>query len=157
MFLHMQLKAKMDGIIIKYNEDGEPNGSAGAPILNVLLKQNLSNVLAIVTRYFGGTLLGTGGLVNSYTSVVTKALEKTEYIEKKKGYEVELIINYDNIEKLKKYLNKKEINILNIEYKDDIKINIEIVENIFENLKKDNLKQIKEKILNIKILKEKYV
>jgi putative IMPACT (imprinted ancient) family translation regulator len=53
-------------------------GSAGAPILNVLLKQNLSNVLAIVTRYFGGTLLGIGGLVNSYTSVCYKSIRKSK-------------------------------------------------------------------------------
>ena len=64
------------GIAVKYNDDGEPQGTAGSPILKLILGRELSNVLVIVTRYFGGILLGTGGLVRAYTGATGKALEK---------------------------------------------------------------------------------
>ena len=64
----------------KYSDDGEPAGTAGAPMLTILKEQHLFNVLVIVTRYFGGILLGTGGLVRAYSDVEKMALEKVEYI-----------------------------------------------------------------------------
>ena len=63
------------GIAVKYNDDGEPQGTAGAPILKLILEKGLSNILVIVTRYFGGILLGTGGLVRAYSGVVEEALK----------------------------------------------------------------------------------
>ena len=70
------------GIAVKYNDDGEPQGTAGAPILKLILEQGLSNILVVVTRYFGGVLLGTGGLVRAYTGATEKALESANIIEK---------------------------------------------------------------------------
>ena len=70
------------GIIEKSSDDGEPSGTAGAPMLTILSKNNLANVLVIVTRYFGGILLGTGGLVKAYSSATTVALENANVIEK---------------------------------------------------------------------------
>ena len=60
---------------------GEPSGTAGSPILKILLEQGLSNVLVVVTRYFGGILLGTGGLVRAYSDATLKALENTTFVE----------------------------------------------------------------------------
>ena len=71
-----------DRIIEKQNDDGEPSGTAGAPMLNILTKKNLNNVLIIVTRYFGGILLGTGGLVKAYSDASIQAIEKAKEIEK---------------------------------------------------------------------------
>ena len=65
-----------NGIVNRFSDDGEPSGTAGGPMLNILTSQNLSNVLVIVTRYFGGILLGTGGLVKAYTTASLEALNK---------------------------------------------------------------------------------
>ena len=141
------------GIAIKYNDDGEPQGTAGAPILKLLLEKGLSNILVIVTRYFGGILLGTGGLVRAYSGAVEEALKKVEITEKAKGYEVKIQVNYDNLENLKYYLEKMNIKILKVEYSDKIEIFIDIF--------KDNLAEIinnnKFKIEKHNILKEKFV
>ena len=80
--LHMRQKLETGGVAVKYNDDGEPQGTAGAPILKLILEKGLSNILVIVTRYFGGILLGTGGLVRAYSGAVEAALEKAQIIQK---------------------------------------------------------------------------
>ena len=65
----------------KSSDDGEPSGTAGAPMLNLLSKNELVNCLAVVTRYFGGILLGTGGLVRAYSEVTKKAIEGANIVE----------------------------------------------------------------------------
>ena len=114
------------GIAVKYNDDGEPQGTAGAPILKLILEKGLSNILVIVTRYFGGILLGTGGLVRAYSGVVEEALRKAQIIEKARGYEVKIQVNYDNLENLRYHLEKMNIKILKVEYSEKIEITIEI-------------------------------
>lgn len=64
-----------EGGVVRYSDDGEPQGTAGMPMLDVLRRENLTNVLCVVTRYFGGVLLGTGGLVRAYTKSTQLALE----------------------------------------------------------------------------------
>ena len=80
------------GIINKMSDDGEPSGTAGNPMLSILLKKELVNVLVIVTRYFGGILLGTGGLVRAYSEATIEAIEKAKFVIEENGYEIELII-----------------------------------------------------------------
>ena len=70
-----------DNIIEKASDDGEPSGTAGGPMLNILQKNNLANILIVVTRYFGGILLGTGGLVRAYSDALLEALEKTSKVK----------------------------------------------------------------------------
>lgn len=141
------------GIAVKYNDDGEPQGTAGAPILKLILEKGLSNILVIVTRYFGGILLGTGGLVRAYSGVVEEALKKVEITEKAKGYEVKIQVNYDNLESLKYYLKKMNIKILKVEYSDKIEIIIDIFKDNLEEITNNN----KFKIEKHNILKEKFV
>ena len=74
-------------VISRYSDDKEPQGTAGRPVLFLLNQNNLYNVLAVVTRYFGGTLLGKGGLIRAYTKSVKLALENTEIIELGESYE----------------------------------------------------------------------
>ena len=80
-------------LIERASDDGEPSGTAGGPMLNILQKNNLCNVLVVVTRYFGGILLGTGGLVRAYSEATTKAIEKAEKVTKTSGIEMEALKN----------------------------------------------------------------
>lgn len=99
-------------------DDGEPSGTAGLPILNILKKNNLTNVLAIVIRYFGGIKLGAGGLVRAYSNSVNETLKLTNIIELTEGYLVKLEFNYDQIKLVDYILIDKKI--INKEYNDNI-------------------------------------
>lgn len=143
-------------IIKKASDDGEPSGTAGAPILNVLERKELSNVIAIVTRYFGGILLGTGGLVRAYSTAVIKAIEKAKIIDLVKGYEIEVNVNYQNLENLKYYCNINFFNIANILYEENIKLIIEIPKTKIEQFEND-CDDRKINIISSKILQEKNI
>lgn len=143
-------------IIEKLSDDGEPSGTAGAPMLDIIRKYNLCNVLIIVTRYFGGILLGTGGLVRAYSSATIKAIEGAEKIYMCKGYEMQIEIDYNNLEVFKYYCKKNNIQITNITYLDVVICNIELEKHIKEKIIDDiNKKEIK--INNVKVLCEKYI
>ncbi len=114
--------------INKFSDDGEPSGTAGAPMLSILNNNNLCNVLVIVTRYFGGILLGTGGLVRAYSNATLQALENAEYINKILGYTIEVVMDYENLQYFKYYCEKKDINIVKMEYLEKIKCIIEVAE-----------------------------
>ena len=138
---------KEEQMIKKSSDDGEPSGTAGSPILNVIEKNGLCNVLVIVTRYFGGILLGTGGLVRAYTEATIKAIEKANIVLQEEGYEIEITTTYSDIEKIKYYCNKNQIKISNIEYEENVKCTIEISEKE-KNKLLDNY-EYNEKIENI--------
>lgn len=144
------------GIAIKFNDDGEPSGTAGSPMLKVLLEKNLTNVLVVVTRYFGGTLLGTGGLVRAYTNVTLKALENTQIVKKTYGYEVKIQINYEDLEKIRFYLKTNQIKILNVKFLKNIEIILEISKKNMEKIVSENDKR-KLNISKFDILRQKYV
>lgn len=152
----MQQKLETGGIAIKYNDDGEPSGTAGSPILKIVLEQGLSNILVVVTRYFGGILLGTGGLVRAYSDATIKALEETEYIEKIMGYEVKISVEYDNYEQLKYYVSKSNLKIINTQFLENIEVTVEITKQKLDDLTNSNTKKTF-KILKYDILKEKYI
>lgn len=120
----------------KCSDDNEPSGTAGIPMLQVLEKKDLSNILVVVTRYFGGIKLGAGGLVRAYTNSVTNALENVEIIELIKGKNVDIVFNYDNVKKIDYLLKDKSI--LNKEFNDTIKYNLNIDNDTLELLKSIN-------------------
>ena len=143
------------GIAIKYNDDGEPSGTAGSPMLKVLLEKEITNVLVITTRYFGGTLLGTGGLVRAYTNATLKALENINIIKKTLGYEIQIQIDYSDFDKAKYYLKNINAKVLNVEYSENIKITVEISKNSLKELENKDSKKGFE-IIKYDILREKY-
>lgn len=122
--------------IQRFSDDGEPGGTAGIPMLNVLLKEELSNVLCVVIRYFGGIKLGAGGLVRAYTKSVTECLKVTDLMELEEGYKLRLKFNY-NDEKQIKYL-LKDSNILNEKYDLDVEYTVLVNNNVFDTLKNYN-------------------
>ena len=123
--------------IQRFNDDGEPGGTAGMPILNVLLKEELSNVLCVVIRYFGGIKLGAGGLVRAYTKSVTECLKVTDLLELEEGYKINLKFNY-NDEKQVKYL-LKDSNVLNEKYELDVVYEVLVNKDILDTLSNYNV------------------
>ena len=144
------------GLVNKMSDDGEPSGTAGAPMLNIITKNELTNILVVVTRYFGGILLGTGGLVKAYSEATISALEKAKIVNEEIGYEIEVAISYNEWEKFKYYCEKNNINIINVIYDEKIKSRIEVTDiektKINELIKENTLK-----IENLNIIKEKNI
>lgn len=147
---------KEEKIMEKASDDGEPSGTAGAPMLNILQKNDLINVLVIVTRYFGGVLLGTGGLVRAYSDSLLKAIEEGELIEKCQGTEMLVTIVYSEFDHFKYYCKNHNILITNVEYGEFIVCKIEIEDEKKEKLRKDF--ETKNIILrDIKEINKKYI
>lgn len=143
-------------VVEKSSDDGEPSGTAGGPMLNILQKSNLCNIVVVVTRYFGGILLGTGGLVRAYSDATQKAIEKCIKVYKVDGIEIEVKIDYANLDIFRYYCKNNEIKITKIDYAEDIILKIEME----KNRKNIFLKDIDTKTLNIKeyqLLQEKYI
>ncbi len=144
-----------ENVIDRSSDDGEPSGTAGAPMLNILKKENLCNILVVVTRYFGGILLGTGGLVRAYSQSTQEVIEKSNIILKKEGYVAIIEVEYKELEKLKYFCKKREINIIDVDYLENVSVKIEFKKEekeIFENKEKLNFDY-----LNYKIVQEKFI
>ena len=133
-----------DSIIEKSSDDGEPSGTAGAPMLNILSKEDIVNTLVIVTRYFGGILLGTGGLVKAYSEATKLALKEAKITKLDTGFIYNIEINYSDLENLKYFLKNNEINILKEEFFENVKLCVFVPKN-----KMDCIKFKKTNILNI--------
>lgn len=150
-----------DTIVEKSSDDGEPSGTAGAPMLNILQKNNLCNVLAIVTRYFGGILLGTGGLVKAYSDTLLLAIEKSEKTEKILGIEAQVTLDYNNLETFKYYCKKNNINIVELGYEEVVFGKIELEDCKFNKLLSDfetkDIKLLKLEILSKKIINKSII
>ena len=149
---------KDEQMIKKSSDDGEPSGTAGSPILNVIEKNKLCNVLIIVTRYFGGILLGTGGLVRAYTESARKAVNNASIVEQEEGYELEAVISYQDAEKFKYYCSKNSIRILDAKYEENVKLLIEVNEMEKKNILNNN--KFNEKMANIikyNTIRKKYI
>lgn len=144
------------GIVSKMSDDGEPSGTAGSPMLNIITKNNLVNVLVVVTRYFGGVLLGTGGLVKAYSEAALEAIKKAEFIKEEAGYEVKVIVEYGEYEKLNYYCNQNNINIINVKYSEKIECIIEMNNNE-KNKFIENLNEMNYKIEKYEVVKEKNI
>lgn len=144
------------GIKDKSSDDGEPGGTAGAPILNVITKNELVNVLVVVTRYFGGILLGAGGLVRAYSESTSEVIEKVEFTVKKSGYIAEIEISYQDLENVKYVLKSNKIKINEIVYEENVKLTIEIYEEFKVEIENDT-SSISKFVKKFKFLYRKYV
>lgn len=93
----------------KCSDNGEPSGTAGMPILNVLKQNDLTNILCVVIRYFGGIKLGAGGLIRAYSTSASEAVNKTNIVNLIKGYKIVIEFNYDNIKQINYLLKDIQI------------------------------------------------
>ena len=126
----------------KSSDDGEPSGTAGMPILNVLEKENITNILAIVVRYFGGIKLGAGGLVRAYSKGVRELIKNSNLIELVNGKKIEINFDYSD-EKNINYILKEE-QIIDKVYSDKVTYIVLIKDNILEKLKNYNYKVLED-------------
>ena len=106
------------------SDDGEPSQTAGRPMLDVLTGEELTDVCAVVTRYFGGTLLGTGGLVRAYSRAVQEGLARSRIIERQYGTVLEIRTDYNGIGKILYLIGQKGLLTLDSEYTDRVKVRI---------------------------------
>ena len=114
--------------IQRCSDDGEPQGTAGRPMLDVLLGEDIHDAAVVVTRYFGGTLLGTGGLVRAYSKAVQEGLANSTVIEKVKGSRLTIETDYNGIGKLQYLLGQREIRIVDSAYSDVVKTTVLVEE-----------------------------
>ena len=121
----------------RYSDDGEPSGTAGKPIYQILEHHNLVQTIIIVTRYFGGTKLGTGGLIHAYSDAAKDVLDKTKIEVKRRYTTVTVETVYDNLTNLLDLVNKYHGIIGKTEYTDKISFCLQIPTNQFKSFKDD--------------------
>ena len=143
-----------NNLIEKCSDDGEPSGTAGTPILNVIKKNNLNNVLIVVTRYFGGILLGTGGLTRAYSTAANKTIKQEKIVKQVIGFEILVEIEYQENEKFKYYCEKNNIKIVDSKYAETIFYKIEINDEEYKKLKIKNKSNNTQLPFNIKTIVE---
>lgn len=102
------------------SDDGEPSGTAGRPMLDVILGEDIYNVAVVVTRYFGGVLLGTGGLVRAYSKAVQEGLAASKVILKQKGIALKITTDYTGLGKIQYIAGERNIPVLDSEYTDKV-------------------------------------
>lgn len=122
---------------LKYcSDDNEPSNTAGAPILNVIEKEELNHVIAVVVRYFGGTKLGAGGLIRAYTKSVTETLKKAFFIFMEEGFKISIVFDYSS-EKMINYILDNMI-IINKTFDSNIKYEAIVNKDVLDKLEKYN-------------------
>lgn len=112
--------------IQKANDDGEPSGTAGVPILEVLKKQGLKDVVVVVTRYFGGTKLGAGGLVRAYGKATTLGIEAAVVIERRLYHLMDVAVDYTLLGKLENEIRNSQHILVNISYEEGVVFHINV-------------------------------
>lgn len=123
-----------DGMISRYSDDGEPQGTAGPPILDVIQKSGLTDVCIVVTRYFGGILLGKGGLTRAYSTGASMAVNAARLMIMCEAYELTLTLDYSLYDKVNYVLPDFEIKILATDYAEKVKITLLVKEELADNL-----------------------
>lgn len=138
-----------DRNVHKFNDDGEPSGTAGRPILNTLLSADVTNILVVVVRYFGGTLLGVPGLINAYKTAAVEALNAAQIVTKTVNDVYELAFDYLMMNDVMRVVKEEQLNILSQNFDTHCKLSFEV--------RKANLNQVMGKFDKIEGLKTVYL
>ena len=123
--------------ITRCSDDGEPSGTAGRTMLEVLLNEGITNVCVVVTRYFGGTLLGTGGLVRAYQGAVKEGLNNSVIIEQIAGKQITISCDYTDVGKLQYLFANSECHVISSDYGADVSFDIAVADDFSDKLIKD--------------------
>ncbi|NTV79021.1 MAG: YigZ family protein [Clostridiales bacterium] len=135
------------GQITRCSDDGEPSGTAGKPMLELLMKEELKNVCVVVTRYFGGTLLGTGGLIRAYSGAVKMVLNETKIKTMKECVRLFIKTDYNGIGKIQYILAQNEIVIEQSEYTQIVELTVTIPQTQVEAVKKELIEATAAKVI----------
>jgi uncharacterized YigZ family protein len=143
------LRLSPDRSVFKLNDDGEPSGTAGRPILNTLLSADVTNVLVVLVRYFGGTLLGVPGLINAYKTATVEALAVNEIITKTVNDVYEIHFNYLEMNQIMRIIKDEQLIVLNQEFDTKCVVKFEV--------RKSNLNTVLSKLEKVDGAKIKYL
>lgn len=121
------------GLIQKFSDDGEPQGTAGLPMLEVLKNKKLYKTVAVVTRYFGGIKLGTGGLTRAYSSSVVEAVEKAKIDNVFNSEIIEFELSYETYSKIIKFFDSEKVSIIETNFSDNVYVKIAVKSSCFDN------------------------
>ncbi len=127
----------VDQPILRCSDDGEPSKTAGMPMMEVLQGEGLHNVVAVVTRYFGGTLLGTGGLIRAYTKSTQEGIKNSQIITKHLGKRMEVRCDYSTSGKIQYVAASGSVPILDIQYTDEVTFDFVVPIDLIGKIKKD--------------------
>ncbi len=119
--------------LTRCSDDGEPAGTAGRPMLDVLLGEDIHDTCVVVTRYFGGTLLGTGGLVRAYSGAVREAIRQSVILERQKGIRLGIHTDYGDIGKIQYLIGQNQIPVLSSSYTDSVLLQTLVPETFFDS------------------------
>ncbi|APF28302.1 hypothetical protein NPD7_3810 [Clostridium sporogenes] len=122
--------------IQRYSDDGEPQGTGGIPVLDVIKKNEVTDIAIVVTRYFGGILLGKGGLVRAYSKGAAVAIKDAGIVEKVKGKSIAFIVEYDALGKIQYLFEQNLWHIENIEYTEKVSLTMCCEVNIISTIEK---------------------
>lgn len=123
----------------RYSDDGEPSGTAGIPMLELINKKDLTDICVVVVRYFGGILLGAGGLVRAYSGACNDVCNKATIVEKKAFIKIDLELDYNNYGRLLNYIEENKLYIQDKVFESDVILKLYIDRDIIEKAKKDFL------------------
>jgi len=110
----------------KADDDGEPSGTAGKPILEVIMRMNLKNILVVVIRYFGGIKLGAGGLIRAYSNGASTVIHQSEILKKQYSNQIKIGIDYKQYGNLKNLLRNENIKVASEEFNEKIDVKLDI-------------------------------
>lgn len=138
------------GADVGFNDDGEVGGTAGKPILSVIQMRGIGDIVAVVTRYFGGTKLGTGGLVRAYAGTITMALDELKLKERVNLVEIIINVGYEFENAVRTLFEKEGLKIKDVQYTEDVKVIADIPESISANIESEVMNSTRGKA-NIKV------
>ena len=139
----------------RFSDDGEPNGTAGVPILDILRGEKIENVLVVVNRYFGGILLGTGGLVKAYSGAAKEAILASKKVEMKLCTEYRISIDYNYYDILNHYFRKNEVVVKNVDYSEKIDVYV-ILEKCSEGKVLSEMEELTDRKITAKVIDTYY-
>lgn len=125
------------GADVGFNDDGEIGGTAGKPILSVLQMRGIGDVVAVVTRYFGGTRLGTGGLVRAYSGTITAALDEIKLKERVNLSEIKITIGYEFENSVRTLFERKSLAIKDVQYTEEVSIIASVPKSLAEEIRSE--------------------
>ena len=143
--------------LTRCSDDGEPSGTAGRPMLEVLLGDGVRNIAVVVTRYFGGVLLGTGGLVRAYTQAVKEGLGACRIGVMCEGYEMSIKTDYNGVGKVLYLLGQKGLEAFESDYGESVTLRVRVVNEMVETLEKELIEATAGKIEIVKDAKVSFI